>query len=246
MDTAPIMSTLELGTGLNEASSRPYQLKTDRYSSHSVILSYLPQGNGKRLLDIGAAQGDMAKLFIERNYDVTAIEGNPILAEIARTKCGKVIVADLDRPIPDWGGPFDVVVYGDVLEHLRDPLSVLISINQQVRSNGVVVISVPNSAHAWVRLQMLFGHFEYAERGILDKTHLRFFTLASFRRLLLEAGLEVIELRTTPAPLPLVVPRRYHGPVFNVMHAANAAFARSWKTMFAYQFVAMARRSASI
>jgi O-antigen biosynthesis protein len=159
-----------------------YQLKPDRYSSHSVILSYLQDGRGKRLLDVGAAQGDMAKLLHMRGYDVTAIEGDPKLAEIARTRVRNVIVADLDDPIPDWGGPFDVVVYGDVLEHLKDPLSALININRQLKPAGVVVVSVPNSAHAWVRLQMCFGHFEYAERGILDKTHLRFFTLASVQR----------------------------------------------------------------
>jgi len=241
--SAPVLNSTEFHVSDRERSGSLYRLKTDRYSSHSVILSYLRDGAGKRLLDVGAAQGDMAELLTRQGYDVTAVEGDPGLAEIARTKCNRVVVANLDDPIPDWGGPFDVVVYGDVLEHLKNPLSVLVNINRQLKPDGVVVISVPNSAHAWVRLQMLFGHFDYAERGILDKTHLRFLTLASFRRLLAEAGLEVITLRTTPAPIPLVVPKRYHGRTLNMTHALNAAMARAWKTMFAYQFVALASRS---
>lgn len=235
----------EIGLGSSEdrTSTRIYELKPDPYSSHSVILSYLQHGSGKRLLDVGAAQGDMARLLINRGYDVTAIEGDPELAAIARTNCARVIVANLDDPISDWGGPFDVIVYGDVLEHLKDPLTVLKSINRQLKPDGLVVVSVPNSAHAWVRLQMCFGRFNYAERGILDKTHLRFFTFASFCRLLREAGLMPVKIRTTPAPLPLVFPERYHGKTLNLLHGLNAAMAHGWKTMFAYQFVALARRS---
>jgi SAM-dependent methyltransferase len=243
--TAPVVHHIEAQVRPNPPSVSPYLLKRDRYSSHSVILSYLQDGRGKRLLDVGAAQGDMAQLLAHRGYEVTAVEGDPGLAAIARTKCSNVVVANLDEPIADWGGPFDVLVYGDVLEHLKDPLTVLININRQLKPDGVVVVSVPNSAHAWVRLQMLVGRFDYAERGILDKTHLRFFTLKSFHRLLEEAGLQLVQLRTTPAPLPLVIPERYHGSTLNAMHRLNAWMARNWRTMFAYQFVALTRRSTS-
>jgi SAM-dependent methyltransferase len=197
------------------------------------------------VLDVGAAQGDLAKLLTERGYEVTAVEGVPALAAMAEGKCHRVVVANLDEPVQDLGGPFDIVVYGDVLEHLKNPLAVLVNINEHLKSDGVVIVSVPNSVHAWVRLQMLFGRFDYAERGILDKTHLRFFTFASFRVLVREAGLEMLQLKTTPAPLPLVVPELYHGVVLNAAHALNAALARLWKTMFAYQFVALTRRRTS-
>ena len=223
-------------------SGSPYRLKFDRFSSHSVILSCLSNGRGQRLLDVGAAQGDFAQLLEERQYEVTAIEGDPRLAAIAQTKCTRVIKADLDQPIQDFGGPFDVILSADVLEHLRNPLKVLTEINRQLKPGGSVIISVPNSTHLWVRMQMCLGRFEYAERGILDKTHLRFFTLRSFQALLHAAGLEATELRTTPAPVPLVVPERYHGKMLDVVHSVNAAIARCWKTMFAYQFIARARR----
>lgn len=223
----------------------PYCIKTDRYSSHSAVLSYLRDGRGQRLLDVGAAQGDLAHMLTQRGYVVTAIEGDPGLAAMARGKCREVVVADLDRPLPNLQCPFDVVVCADVLEHLKNPLVALLEITRLLKPDGSIIISVPNIAHLWVRLQMCFGRFEYTERGILDATHVRFFTLASFRRLLGEAGLEILELTATPVPLPLVVRERYHGRLLALVHTVNAALAQAWKTMLAYQFVALTRRRVS-
>lgn len=223
----------------------PYNLKTDCHSSHSVILSYLRDGRGQRLLDVGAAQGDLAELLTQRGYDVTAIEGDPGLAAMAEGKCREVVVANLETLLPHLHGPFDVVLCADVLEHLRNPLGTLIAVTRLLKPNGTVIVSVPNTAHLWVRLQLCFGRFEYTERGILDATHVRLFTLASFLRLLREAGLEMLELTTTPAPLPLIIPERYHGRVLDAVHAINATLARVWKTLLAYQFVAVARRRVS-
>lgn len=191
---------------------------------------------------MGAADGFLAERFTERGYEVTCIEGDPGLAALAASKCRAVMVADLDRDNPELEGPFDVIVYGDVLEHLRDPLRVILQLNRHLSPDGVVIVSVPNVAHLWIRLQLLLGRFEYADRGILDRSHLRFFTLASFRRFLAEANLTVMELIPTPVPLPLVVPKRYHGRWLAALQALNAALARAWKTLFAYQFVAVARR----
>lgn len=218
-----------------------YQLKRDPYSSHSVILSRLGAGRGRRLLDVGAADGFLAGQLTEQGYEVTCIEGDPELAALAAGKCRAVVVADLDRDTPDLDGVFDVIVYGDVLEHLKDPLRVVRTLARRLRPGGTIVVSVPNVAHAWVRLQLLLGRFEYAERGILDRTHLRFFTLSSFRRFLADAGLTVLELVATPVPLPLLVPERLHGRWLGALHAGNATLARAWKTLFAYQFVALAR-----
>src|SRR5581483_2402634 len=223
----------------------PYPVKKDRHSSHSVIVALLGEGKGQRLLDVGAAQGDMAQVLTTHGYEVTALEGDPTLAEMARRKCHKVIVADLDYSLPNLEGPFDVVLCADVLEHLKNPLRVLVDLRQQLKPEGVAVVSVPNAVHLWVRLQLCLGRFDYAERGVLDRTHLRFFTLSSFRRLLREAGLTVLKLTTTPAPLPLVVPERYHGRMLDTVHGMSAFVARRWKTMFAYQFVALTRKGAA-
>jgi hypothetical protein len=106
-----------------------------------------------------------------------------------------------------------------------------------------VIVSVPNVAHLWVRLSLLVGRFDYADRGILDRTHLRFFTRRTLLELLRSAGLRVDELAVTPVPLPLVVPPRWHGRVLAGVHALSAGAARAWPGGLAYQFVAVCRAS---
>lgn len=223
-----------------------YQSKvSDPYSSHSVILSRVGDGKGRRVLDVGAAQGVLAQQFTQRGFEVTCIEGSAELAAMGKSQCHEMIVADLDKPLPPLNGEFDMIVYGDILEHLRNPSEVFKGFNRYLRPNGKVIVSVPNFAHLWVRLNLLLGRFDYADRGILDRTHLRFFTLRSFRDFLGEAGLEVEEIVATPVPLLLVVPERRHGGWLYALHGLNAALARSWKTMFGYQFVAVAHARAT-
>jgi 2-polyprenyl-3-methyl-5-hydroxy-6-metoxy-1,4-benzoquinol methylase len=188
----------------------------------------------------------LAQRFTERGFAVTCIEGSAELAALGRDKCHEMIVADLDKPLPQLTGQFDVIVYGDILEHLRNPMEVFKGFNRYLRPNGRVIVSVPNVTHAWVRWNLLLGRFPYANRGILDRTHLRFFTLRSFQAFLRDAGLEVEEIVATPVPLLLAVPPRYHGAWLRAMHRVNAAVTRCWKTMFGFQFVAVVHpRSAS-
>ena len=72
------------------------------------------------------------------------------------------------------------MVFGDVLEHLRDPLAVLMEFTESLKDDGVVIISLPNIANIYVRLNLLIGRFDYQDRGILDRTHIRFFTREAF------------------------------------------------------------------
>ena len=221
----------------------PYRFKIiDRYSSHSVILSLLQSPGDLSVLDVGTAHGYLAAVLRERGYRVTGIEANPDLAREAAAYCDDVIVADLDGPLPEFNKQFDVIIYGDVLEHLKRPENVLVSLNQNLKSEGIVIISLPNVANIYVRLHLLLGRFDYQDRGILDSTHLRFFTRKTFQKFLNEAGLEVVLMTATPIPLFLIVPQRFHGKILAAIHALNNWIARSWATLFAYQFVAVARR----
>jgi SAM-dependent methyltransferase len=226
-------------------SESPYQLKSDPYSSHAVILARLGDGHGRRALDVGAADGFLAELLTRQGWQVTALERDPAQAAKARGRCHEVIVADLDQAAPRLQGFFDAIVYGDVLEHLSDPLPVLVALDRALAAGGRVIVSVPNVAHLWVRLSLALGHWNYGDRGILDRTHLRFFTRLSFAALLRDAGLSVEELVATPVPLPLVVSPRLHGRVLNAVHALSAGAARAWKGGLAYQFVAVCRRAAA-
>lgn len=226
-------------------TASPYQLKSDPYSSHAVILSRLGEGRGRRALDVGAADGFLAELLTRQGWQVTALERDPAQAAKARGRCHEVIVADLDQAAPRLEGSFDAIVYGDVLEHLNDPLPVLVALDRALAADGRVIVSVPNVAHLWVRFSLALGRWDYADRGILDRTHLRFFTKRSFAALLRDAGLSVEELVATPVPLPLVVPPRLHGPALDAVHALSAGAARAWMGGLAYQFVAVCRRASA-
>ena len=135
---------------------------------------------------------------------MTGLEIDPQAAERAEAHARDVFVVDLD--VDDYmaklaGLAFDVVLLGDVLEHLRDPLKVLRSVSSLLAPGGYVVASVPNVAHVDVRLALLQGRFDYRPWGLLDQSHLRFFTLSSFSQLLERAGLVPIELRRVVIPV---------------------------------------------
>ncbi len=221
----------------------PYQFKkSDRYSSHSVILRLAGEGAGKRLLDVGAAHGYLADALRAKGFQVTGIEADSVLGAEAAKHCDEFHLLDLDGPLPRFAQPFDVIVFGDVLEHLRDPLAVLRELSASLRDGGRVIISLPNIANIYVRLNLLFGRFEYQDRGLLDRTHLHFFTRKSFLGFLRDAGLAVETLTATPIPLPLVVPQKHQGGLFAAVHAVNGWLARNWQALFGYQFVAVAKR----
>ena len=222
-------------------STRYVAKDEDPFSSHSLILAKVGDGYGRRLLDVGSAQGVLAERFTQRGFEVTCIEGDSQLAALAQSRCHKVICVDLEGPLPQLEGQFDVIVYGDILEHLKNPLEVFRGLNEYLAPGGTVVVSVPNIAHLFVRLSLLVGRFEYMERGILDRTHLRFFTLASFRRFLLQAGVAAVEICATPVPLYLAWPASKDRLWLRTLQCLNAALARVWKALFGYQFVAVAR-----
>ncbi len=221
----------------------PYQFKkSDVYSSHSFILEFAGQGNRRRLLDVGAAHGYLAAALRSQGFQVTGIEADPVLGKEAANHCHEFFLLDLDDPLPSFSEPYDVMVFGDVLEHLKNPSAVLREFVENLRGDGTVIVSLPNVANIYVRLNLLFGRFDYQDRGLLDRTHLHFFTRKSFSRFIHEAGLEIDHLTATPIPLPIVVPPRHQGTLFQALHAVNAWLARTWQTLFGYQFVAIARK----
>jgi 2-polyprenyl-3-methyl-5-hydroxy-6-metoxy-1,4-benzoquinol methylase len=237
------MLPIEGRTSDDEAVSQPaprYVLKPDPHSSHSIMLQWLGEGHGRRLLDVGAADGLLSRKLTDRGWRVTAIEGDPVLAQAGARHCERMITANLDRELPDPGGPFDVIVYGDVLEHLIDPLRVLVELDRSLASGGHVIISVPNVAHLWIRLLLLVGRFDYLDRGILDQTHLRFFTERSLRAMLADAGLSISRFTATPAPLYQILPVSWHKRWVAATHAMNAVIARRARRLLGYQFIVLA------
>jgi 2-polyprenyl-3-methyl-5-hydroxy-6-metoxy-1,4-benzoquinol methylase len=151
-----------------------------------------------------------------------------------------MITLNLDREIPVGEGPFDVIVYGDVLEHLVDPLRILVELDRSLAPGGFVILSVPNIAHLWIRLLLLFGRFDYLDRGILDHSHLRFFTERSLRAMLADAGLLIERFTATPAPLYQILPVSWHRRWVAATHSVNALIARNARRLLGYQFIVLA------
>jgi len=170
--------------------------------AHRILLDAVP--DGARVLDVGCATGYLAAQLARRGCRVTGVEADPVAAERARAHCEAVVVGDVEdavcRSELAARAPFDVVLCGDVLEHLRDPWSALRALAALC---GQVVLSVPNVAHWTGRRALARGRFPYAEHGLFDRTHLRFFTRATARDLAQSAGLRVVDERFAPAPLPM-------------------------------------------
>ncbi len=149
---------------------------------------------GERVLELGCADGFISRHLTERGCRVTAVEVDPEAAERARQWCEQVLVYDLNRL--DWTqqlkGKFDTVLCGDVLEHLVNPDVALRQIHTLLTPSGRVIISLPNIAHIRIRLKLLFGKFEYESAGIMDVTHLRFYTYKTARELIERAGFRIV------------------------------------------------------
>lgn len=167
-------------------------IDTTAETSHTRILRLV--GAGTRVLDLGCATGSLAKLLKERGCDVVGVEGDPAAAALAEAHCSRVLVADLDSAELvglEQLGRFDVVIAADVLEHLTHPEHALALARKVIAPTGYLLTSIPNVAHGSVRLALLAGRFPYGDLGLLDETHVRFFTRSSMTGLLSSAGFDV-------------------------------------------------------
>lgn len=217
-----------------------YPMKASRYSSHSQIVDLCGRGDGRRLLDVGCARGGLSTALVSAGWSVVGIEPDPADASAARASGVEVIEAGAEESLAQVDGTFDAIVFADVLEHMPHPDAVLRLARGALNPGGKIVISVPNVAHLTVRAQLAVGRFEYADRGIMDRTHLKFFTGRSLRRLVTEAGLTVTEIRVTPAPIEEVFPAVARRPALRPLLAMNAALSRAWKSGLAYQYIVVA------
>ena len=220
----------------------PYQLKPGPYSSHSLLLGMLPErGEGRRVLDVGCASGYLASLLTARGYRVTGIDHAASAPGVVEFE---FLVADLEAGLPDLPGPYDYVICADILEHLRFPDRVLPSLRDVLAPGGVLIASLPNSGHAYFRWNVLRGRFPAHDRGLFDRTHLHFYTLDGWRRLLRGAGFRLEQMRCSGVPVGLALPRWQDSPLVGAAESVSYALARLWPTLFAYQFIVRARPEA--
>lgn len=163
-----------------------------------------------RILDVGCGAGVLgAKLRARQPCAVTGIERDPVAAGAARNVLDRVVDLDLDlaMPLPFATGAFDCVVCADVLEHLRDPARLLAEFGRVVEPGGILVASIPNVRNSNVLLPLLvLGRWQYEDAGVLDHTHLRFFTRVEAELLLAQTGWRIVRIDATAFDEHPVVP----------------------------------------
>jgi 2-polyprenyl-3-methyl-5-hydroxy-6-metoxy-1,4-benzoquinol methylase len=173
--------------------SQPHDtLLGNKYNRNRVFVDLACQGN--RILELGCADGFISRHLTERGCLVTGVEIDAEAADQARRWCQKVVVSDLNST--DWtervGSGFDAILCGDVLEHLVQPEIALWHIHRLLAPGGRVIICLPNITHIRIRMKLLFGKFEYASAGILDVTHLHFYTYKTARELIERSGFRIV------------------------------------------------------
>jgi 2-polyprenyl-3-methyl-5-hydroxy-6-metoxy-1,4-benzoquinol methylase len=206
-------------------------------SSHDHLrrrLARMPAG--LRLLDLGAAGGHLGRAVRERCSYLAGVEPDRTLPASAREGYDDWRAVDA-RHAGEWDQPFDVVVCADVLEHLANPEALLARIHHWLHPEGILLASIPNIANVSIRAALLFGRFRYTERGILDRTHLSFYTRASARHLLTDSGFRVTSIQPTAMPYELAFPFLSRRAVAIPTRAFAQATARAWPSLFGYQFV---------
>jgi 2-polyprenyl-3-methyl-5-hydroxy-6-metoxy-1,4-benzoquinol methylase len=169
-----------------------------RNTSHALELELV--GHDRRVLDVGCATGYLGEALAAQGCTVTGVEYEAKAAAAARDHIEEVVEADLNvTELADLfpGREFDAVVFGDVLEHLMDPDAVLRSAVRLLAAGGAVVIGMPNVTHGSVRLALLQGRWDYRETGLLDRTHIRFFTRESLVQMVTDAGLHITDFLST-------------------------------------------------
>ena len=165
--------------------------REDRFDRGRLISEFV--GANRRVLELGCSTGFVSRLLKQNGCHVTGVEYDLHAIEKASRICDEVVWADLNQP--SWGGSlretFDVVLMGDVLEHLLFPEQALEQAQALLSEGGSIVISLPNIAHWTARAKIMTGHFDYQKTGLLDYTHVRFFTLRSARALIENSGYRI-------------------------------------------------------
>ena len=216
-----------------------YEAKQGEHTSHHQLVELVTARPAGRVLDLGCADGHLGAALRAAGHEVVGVDG--VRSTIAADRLDGYLVADLDQGLPDeLEGDFDVVLVADVLEHLRDPGSMLQELRHRLRPGGRVIGSIPNFAHWYPRVRVVTGRFDYDARGILDRGHLRFYTRRSFRQLSADAGYVVGRLAATG--LPVEVFERGGGagvaaPALRAIGVVDRAAVRLRPTLFAYQWL---------
>jgi SAM-dependent methyltransferase len=177
---------------------------------------------GAAVLDVGCGSGELGQLVGQTAGSVDGIELNEDRAAEARTHLRTVVAAPggpaADEALP---GPYDVVIFADVLEHIAEPVPTLTWAASKLAADGKILALIPNSANWKVRRKILKGDWSYADTGYFDRDHVRFFDVSTARALGAEAGLRESAIEYVPGALPKPLANWARGAAFAAEHRPN-------------------------
>jgi methionine biosynthesis protein MetW len=210
--------------------------RADAYENPRAELQRHVPAGARRVLDLGCASGALGAALRARGAEVVGVESDPEYAARARERLDAVVEADLETLDQTQFGTFDVLIAGDVLEHLADPWAVLRRFASVLEPGGTAIVSLPNVRH-WESVFAIAvqGRFPRRNEGVFDRTHLRWFTLHDAWGLVDEAGLtvEAVERR---------IRYRRVGPAKETAAARLIARVPGPRAFFTYQHVLRARK----
>ncbi len=227
-----------LKSGQTAPDTEAYELKPSSHSSHGVLLGWTAQrAAGTTVLDVGCSDGRFGALVRQQGHRVDGVD--LVKHEGVGERLDGFVEADVSQGLPSGLPSYDVIVAGDILEHVVDPETLLKSLRDHLSPGGEILVSVPNFGHWYPRGKVALGRFDYDQRGPLDHTHVRFFTRRTFERLVNVCGLHVAERDVVGSPVDVLdrggetfLSRAAKG-LARVDRAATVA----WPTLFGYQFL---------
>ncbi len=237
------LQKMGFGSGKLARAGEAYDLKPSGHSSHNAILRRMANEAPCKVLDLGCSSGLLAEQLRQLGHHVTGVD--TIALAGVEQRVDAFYVADLEQGIPaEVGRGFDVVLAADVIEHVRNGARLLADMRRCVRSGGFVLASVPNISHWYPRLRVASGRFGYDQRGILDDTHVRFFTRRSFLAQAREAGLECRRFEATGLPLDVMAQASVQdgqtirpGSLRRLVTGIDRIGVGLWPCLFGYQLV---------
>lgn len=219
-----------------------YPLKQSRHSSHDYFERLI--GQNQDVLDLGCGEGFFSERVAAKNNRVVGVD---MLSEPQKAAfLAEYYRADLSNGLDDVmpalkGRTFDKILLQDIIEHLPHPERILQDCLALLKPGGQLLVSVPNIANITVRMALLFGRFNYTQRGILDKTHVRFFTRSTARRMLEENGYEIIMQKATIMPFELALGIPESSSVAKILNNGLAFTTRVMPGLLGYQLLYNAR-----
>lgn len=224
-----------------------YKLKSASYSSHTIINDIVKKqidlNKGRKLhaLDVGCGNGTLFKEIANKMI----VDGIDMYQKTLIPHYHKIYIGEIDNfeqikllTI----GTYDIIIFGDILEHCKNPDDILTFYLQYLNKGGIVIISVPNIANIFIRLSLLFGLFNYTEKGILDRTHLRFFTKKTLLSMIKRIGLSVDKNYFSIIPIELIIPGLVYLRKESFIRKLLYFISSIRPTLFGYQFIVEATK----